>query len=184
MCTDGTGLGSKLVSFAKGFSKHPHILAIFKVDSEYLRLPFRVKVNYFILHSILVYSFVILLIFFAMSKRRCTYWSRTVLSDSNVYMFKCKQKGTTAYQQWSVQLIFIIIFLEWSPFSYFSCYVLLGFTIRTVRTQNNHQGFEFYSSLQTCFPLWLIFSSAHKNNYKFLYMTTGKINVEKNKRGK
>ena len=29
-----------LVSFAKGFSKHPCILAIFKVDSEYLRFPF------------------------------------------------------------------------------------------------------------------------------------------------
>ena len=58
MCTDGRGLGSKLVSFAKGFSKHPHILAIFKVDSEYLRLPFRVKVDYFILHSILVFAIV------------------------------------------------------------------------------------------------------------------------------
>jgi len=34
MCTDGRGLGSKLVSIAKGFSKHPHILAIFKVVSE------------------------------------------------------------------------------------------------------------------------------------------------------
>ena len=37
MCRDGRGLGSKLVSFSKGFSKHPHILAtIIKVDSEYL----------------------------------------------------------------------------------------------------------------------------------------------------
>ena len=62
--------GSKLVSFTKGFSKHPHILAIFKVDSEYLRFPFKAKVDYFILHSILVYSFVIFLIFFAMNKRR------------------------------------------------------------------------------------------------------------------
>ena len=51
MCRDGRGLGSKLVLFAKGFSKHPHILAIFKVDSEYLRFPFKVKVDYFILYS-------------------------------------------------------------------------------------------------------------------------------------
>ena len=65
MCRDGRGLGSKLVSFAKGFYKHPHILAIFKVDSEYLRFPFKAKVDYFILYSILVYSFVICLIFFA-----------------------------------------------------------------------------------------------------------------------
>ena len=46
MCTDRRGLESKLVSFAKGFSKHPYILAIFKVDSEYLRFPFKVKVDY------------------------------------------------------------------------------------------------------------------------------------------
>ena len=70
MCRDGRGLGSKLVSFTKGFSKHPHILAIFKVDSEYLRSPFKAKVDYFILYLILVYSFVIFLIFFAMNKRR------------------------------------------------------------------------------------------------------------------
>ena len=72
MCREGRGLGSKLVSFTKGFSKHSHILAIFKVDSEYLRFPFKAKVDYFILHSILVYSFVIFLIFFAMNKRRRT----------------------------------------------------------------------------------------------------------------
>ena len=68
MCRYGRGLGSKLVSF----TKHHHILAIFKVDSEYLRFPFKVKVDYFILYSILVYSFVIFLIFFAMNKRRRT----------------------------------------------------------------------------------------------------------------
>ena len=50
MCRDGRGLGSKLVSFAKGFSKHPHIFAIFKVDFEYLRFPFKVKVDFFILY--------------------------------------------------------------------------------------------------------------------------------------
>ena len=71
MCRDGRGLGSKLVSFAKGFSKHPCILAIFKVDSEYLRFPFKVKVDYFILYSILA-TFVIFLLLFSMSKRRRT----------------------------------------------------------------------------------------------------------------
>ena len=70
MWTDGRGLGSKLVSFAKRFSKHPHILAIFKVDSEYLRFPFKVKVDYFILYSILVYSFVIFLIFFCYETKK------------------------------------------------------------------------------------------------------------------
>ena len=62
-------MGSKLLSFAKGFSKHPHILAIFKVDSEYLRFPFKVKVDFFMLHSILVYSFVIFLIFCSEKKK-------------------------------------------------------------------------------------------------------------------
>ena len=67
MCSDGRGLGSKQVSldsFAKGFSKHPYILDIFKVDSEYLRFPFKVKVDYFILYSILVSTFVIFLLLF------------------------------------------------------------------------------------------------------------------------
>ena len=70
MCRDGRGLGSKLVSFTKAFSKHPHILAIFKVDSEYLRFPFKVKVDYFILYSILVSTFVIFLLLFSTSKRK------------------------------------------------------------------------------------------------------------------
>ena len=34
VCRDGRGMGSKLVLFAIRFSKHPHISAIFKVDSE------------------------------------------------------------------------------------------------------------------------------------------------------
>ena len=72
MCRDGRGLGSKLVSFAKGFSKHPYILAISKVDSEYLRVPFKVKVDYFILYSILVSTFVIFLLLFSMNKSRRT----------------------------------------------------------------------------------------------------------------
>ena len=70
MCRDGRGLGSKLVSFAKGFSKHPYILPIFKVVFEYLRLPFKVKVDYFILHSILVYNFSYIVCY---EQRRCTY---------------------------------------------------------------------------------------------------------------
>ena len=72
MCRDGRGLGSKLVSFAKGFSKHTHILAIFKADSEYLRFPFKAKVEYFILYVILVSIFVIFLLLFSMNKRRRT----------------------------------------------------------------------------------------------------------------
>ena len=61
------------------------------VDSEYLRFPFKAKVDYFILHSILVYSFVIFLIFFAMNKRRCTFEAEQFF-HSNVYLFKRKQK--------------------------------------------------------------------------------------------
>ena len=78
-------VSAKLVSFAKGFSKHPHILAIFKVDSEYLRFPFKVKVDYFILYSILVYSFVIFLIFFCYEQRRCTFEAER----SFIRMFIC-----------------------------------------------------------------------------------------------
>ena len=65
-------MGSKLVSFAKGFSKHRYILAIFKMDSEYLRFPFKVMVDYFILSSILVSTYVIFLLLFSMNKRRRT----------------------------------------------------------------------------------------------------------------
>ena len=72
MRRDGRGLGSKLVLFAKGFSKHRHILVISKVDSEYLRFPFKVRVDYFILYSILVFTFVIFLLLFSMNKRRHT----------------------------------------------------------------------------------------------------------------
>ena len=59
MCRDGRGLESNLVSFSKGFSKRPHTLAIIKVDSEYSRLPFKLKEDYFILYLILVSTFVI-----------------------------------------------------------------------------------------------------------------------------
>ena len=70
MCIDGRGLGSNLVSFSKGFSKHPHFLAIIKVDSEYLRFSFKLKVDYFILYSIVVSTLVIfLLLFFCEQKK-------------------------------------------------------------------------------------------------------------------
>ena len=158
MCRDGRSLGSKLVSFTKGFSKLSHILAIFKVDSEYLRFPFRVKVDYFILYSILLYSFVIFLKFFALNKRRCMFEAEQFF-HSNVYMFKRKQKWTTAYQHvisrashisasikgtfWYLSLFF----LEWSTinFCYSSRFVSLGFTIRTVRTRKKiHWGFSSF----------------------------------------
>ena len=75
-----------------------------------------------------------------------------------------------------------LFFLEWWPFSYLSCYVSLGFAIRTVRTQNNLGGFEFSSFFQTCFPFILILGSTRKSYYNFFfYITTGKINVEKSK---
>ena len=70
MCRDGSGLGSKLVSFAKGFSKHPHIFPIFTVDSEYLRFSFKVKVDYFILYSNLVSTFVIFLLLFFYEQKK------------------------------------------------------------------------------------------------------------------
>ena len=69
MRKDGRGLGTKLVSFAKGFSKHTYILAIFKVDSEYLRYPLKLKVDYFTLYSILVSTIGIFLLLFSMNKR-------------------------------------------------------------------------------------------------------------------
>ena len=59
-----------IVSFAKGFPKHPHIFPVFKVVSGYLRLPFKLKVDYFILNLILVSTFVIFLPLFSMNKRR------------------------------------------------------------------------------------------------------------------
>ena len=123
-------------------------MAIFKVDSEYLRFPFKVKVDYFILYSIIVYSFETFLIFFAMKKRTCTFEAEQFF-HSNVYMFKRKQKWTTAYQHvisrashisvsikgtfWYLSLFF----LEWSTinFCYSSRFVSLGFTMRTLRTQ-------------------------------------------------
>ena len=159
MCREGRGLGFKLVSFTKRFSKHSHILAIFKVDSEYFRFPFKVGVDYFILYSILVYSFVIFLIFFAMNERRCTFEAEQFF-HSNVYLFKRKQKWTTAFQHvisrashisisikgtfWYLSLFF----LEWPTinFCYSSRFLSLGFTIRTVRTQKKFTEVSLLSS--------------------------------------
>ena len=185
ICRDGRGLGSKLVSFAKGF---PHIFPIFKVVSGYSRLPFKLKVGYFILYSIVVSTFVIFLPFFAMNKRRCTDEAE---NSSFIRMCTFWSVNRNESQQ-TINMLSVLrnrphiilvsaLKLHYSSFSYFSCYISLGFTIRTVRTQNNHWGFEFNSFFQTCFPLWLILSSAQKSYYKFLYMTTSKINVEKSK---
>ena len=41
---------------------------LIKRRNEYLRFPFKVKVDYFILNAILVSSFVIFFLFFAMNK--------------------------------------------------------------------------------------------------------------------
>ena len=134
-------------------------LFILFIYSEYLRFPFKVKVDYFTLYSILVYSLVIFLIFFAMNKRRCTFEAEQFF-QSNVSMFKRKQKWTTAYQHvisrashisvsikgtfWYLSLFF----LEWSTinFCYSSRFVSLGFTIRTVRTQKKFTEVSLLSS--------------------------------------
>ena len=92
-------LGSKLVSFSKGFSKYPHILGIIKVDSEYSRLPFKLKVDYFILYWILVSTFVIFLPFFCYDQRKMQRRSREEFFHSNrMCIFKRKQKWKTDYQ--------------------------------------------------------------------------------------
>ena len=92
---------AKLVSFAKGFSKRSlHFAGFFRwFPNISVRFPFEVKVGYFILQSILVYSFVIFLTFFCYEQKKMHVLSRTVLFDSNVYMFKRKLKWTTAYQR-------------------------------------------------------------------------------------
>ena len=186
----------QIVSSAKGFSKRPHIFPIFNVVSEYSRLPFKLKVDDFILYWILVSTFVIFLPFFAMNKRGCTdegenssfirmcIFSSVNRNESTDYQYVISSKKSSGHHiSVSIKGTFYLslFFLEWSSFSYFSCYISLGFTIRTVRTQNNHWGFEFNSFFQTCFPLWLILSSAQKSYYKSLYMTTGTINVAKSK---
>ena len=138
--------------------------------SKYSRLPFKLKVDYFILYWILVSTFVIFLPFFPMNKRCTDKFENSSFIQMCTCQFKRKQNWKTDYQHvisckkssghhisvsikgtfWYLSLFF----LEWSPFSYFSCYVSLGFTIRSVTTQNNHQGFEFSSFFQTCLPVY------------------------------
>ena len=74
----------ELILFAKGFSKHPHVLAI---------------VDFFILYPVLVSASVIFHPFFAMNKRRYAYEAKNILQffHSNVYMFKREQKWKTDY---------------------------------------------------------------------------------------
>ena len=132
-------------------------MAIFKLDSEYLRFPFKVKVDYFILYSILVYSFVIFLIFFAINKRRCTFEAEQFF-HSNVYMFKRKQKWTTVYQHAISRASHISVSVNGTLWylSFFSLndlllifVVLLGFTLRTVRTQKRSLRFLFFLPLSS-----------------------------------
>ena len=72
--------------------------------SEYLKFPFELKVDYFILYSVLVSTFVIFLPFFALIKRRFTNNAEQFSPVySNVYAFKRKLKITTAYQHVTTQ---------------------------------------------------------------------------------
>ena len=135
--------------------------------SEYSRLPFKLKVDYFILYWILVSTSVIFLPFFAMNKRRCTdeaenssfirmhTFSSINRSESTDCQYVISSKKSSGHHiSVSIKGSFYLssFLLEWSSFSYLSCYVSLGFTIRTVRTQNNHWGFEFNSFFQYYFP--------------------------------
>ena len=143
-------------------------MAIFKVDSEYLRFPFKLMVDYFILYSILVYSFVIFLIFFCYEQRRCTFEAER----SFIRMFissSVNRNERRLINMWSAgRLIYIsvsikgtfwylsVFFLEWSTFNfcYSSRFVSLGFTIRTVRTQKNLLRFLFFLPLSSfCNPI-------------------------------
>ena len=137
-------------------------MAIFKVVSEYLRFLFKLKAEYFILYLILFSVFVIFLPFFSMNKRRCTFEAGQFF-HSNVYMFKRKQKCTTAYQhvisraRHLISLsalkehfdIYLSLFsLAWSTinFCYSSRFVSQGFTVRTVRTQKKFTEVSLLSS--------------------------------------
>ena len=51
MCKDGRCLEAKLISFAKGFLKQPHMLPIFKVVYQTFKAPIETKgrgISYFI----------------------------------------------------------------------------------------------------------------------------------------
>ena len=156
--------------------------------SEYWGLPFKLKVDYFILYWILVSTFVIFLAFFAMNKRRCM-----DEADNSSFIRMCTCSSVNRNERQTINMLSVLksrpdisthinvstegtfcylclFFLEWSPFSYLSCYVSLGFAIRTVRTQNNLGGFEFSSFFQTCFPFILILGSTRKSYYNFFYI--------------
>ena len=162
--------------------------------SEYSRLPFKLKVDYFILYWILVSTFVIFLPFFAMNKRRCTdeaenssfirmctfsSVNRNESTDSQYVISSKKSSGHHISVSIKGTFYLSLFFLEWSSFSYFSCYMSLGFTIRTVRTQNNHWGFEFNSFFQTCFPLLLILSSLKRAIINFCIWQQAKLMLKR-----
>ena len=164
--THERSVSANLVPLAKGFSKHPHIFAnFFRWFPNVLWFPFKLKVENFILYSILFSVFVIFLPFFAMNKRRCTFEAKHFF-NSNVYMFKRKQKWTTAYQHvisrashtsvsikgtfWYLCLFFMNDRLL---ICYSSRFVSLGFTIRTVRTHTQKKLLRFVFFLPNIFSL-------------------------------
>ena len=162
--------------------------------SEYSRLPFKLKEGYFIPYWILVSTFVIFLPFFAINKRRCMdeaqnssfirmcTFSSVNGNKSTDYQYVISSKKSSGHHiSVSIKGTFYLslFFLEWSSLSYFSCYISLVFTIRTVRTQNNHWGFKLNYLFHTCFPLSLILSSAQKSYFYFLYMTKGKLMLKR-----
>ena len=60
------------------------------MDSEHLRVPFKVKVDYFILYLILVSTFVIFLLLFSMNKRR-----RTNEAENSSFIRMCTCSSVT-----------------------------------------------------------------------------------------
>ena len=77
--------GLNFLSFSKGFAKHPHILRIFKVVSGYLRLPFKPKVDFVMFSLILVSTFTIFLLLFAMNIRSAHKRNRTYSIDGTIF---------------------------------------------------------------------------------------------------
>ena len=80
--------GLNFLSSSKGFAKHPHILRIFKVVSGYLRLPFKPKVDFVIFSLILVSTFIIFLLLFAMNIRSAHKRNRTYGIDGTIFTHK------------------------------------------------------------------------------------------------
>ena len=92
-----------IVSFAKGFSIHPHIFPIFKVVSEYLMLPFKVKVDYFILNLILASTFVIFLLLFSMNKRR-----RTNEAENSSFIRMCTCSSVNRNERQTINMLSVL----------------------------------------------------------------------------